>query len=402
MSIIFQKNDILRLTIVKKSYIFFIEQKDPNTQTGSFMMQLQDIPFVVPTNQKMPKYRQIAAVLEEYLRCAKPAAGEKFFTDRVLAKHFSTTVVTVAHSLNYLCSKGLLVRKVGSGTFVAGRAAGNVKRRIGIICHEMISNDNFYVRPMLSRFGGFFSEMGYDVISFCALPEDYRRLVDEYELSGVVIFVPKVDFAPAIKELHEGGVPVISIGYANPALPGIAFGTDHEKTIDMAVDYLYQLGHRKIALLNTDFASTQVFLRGYQKAMWERNLPAHPDWHICLDPKSPVSRDEQLMQHLQKQQMLPTAAIIGSISYSGIVYRVIQQMGMAIPENFSLIGLGNGRHLEEMEPPLTVVAQDLEKIADNAAQALFKKIMNGNTVECDLDCAVPPLLIKRGSCAKID
>ena len=62
------------------------------------IMQLQDIPLVTPTNDKMPKYRQIAAVIEEYLRCTKPVAGEKFFTDRVLAKHFSTTLVTVAHS----------------------------------------------------------------------------------------------------------------------------------------------------------------------------------------------------------------------------------------------------------------------------------------------------------------
>ena len=75
---------------------------------------------------------------------------------------------------------------------------------------------------------------------------------------------------------------------------------------------------------------------------------------------------------------------------------------MRIPEDLSLIGLGSSTHLEELTPPLTVVSQDLEKIADNAAHALFAKIMNGNLTLGEWDCAVAPLLIERNSCAKID
>ena len=365
------------------------------------MMQLQDLPLVTPTNKKMPKYRQIASVLEEYLRSTKPPAGEKFFTDRILAKHFSTTIVTVAHSLNYLCSKGLLVRKIGSGTFVAGRATVNVKRRIGIICHEMLRYDTFYVQPVLSRFSNSFSELGYDVISFQAQPADYQRLIDEYELSGVVIFVPKVEFTPAINELQVKGVPIISIGYANPALPGIAFGTDHEKTIDMAVDYLYKLGHRKISLINNaSSASSQVYLYGFQKAMWERGLPLHPNWHIILDGSLPTKKSEQLVQSVRSLQTAPTAMIVGPTHYSFDVYRAAKQLGLRIPEDLSIIGLGSGFALEELNPPLTVIAQDLEKIADNAAQALLKKIINGPDAENDIACAITPLLAERESCAK--
>ena len=364
------------------------------------MMQLQNLPLITPTNKKMPKYRQIASVLEEYLRYTKPAAGEKFFTDRMLAKHFSTTIVTVAHSLNYLCSKGVLVRKVGSGTFVSGRAAVNVKRRIGIICHEMLRYDNYYVQPVLSRFGSSFSELGYDVISFQAQPDEYRRLIDEYELSGVVIFVPKVEFTQAIKELQDDGVPIISIGYANPALPGIAFGTDHEKTIDMAVDYLYKLGHRKISLINSSStASSQVYLHGFQKAMWERGLPVHPNWHITLDGSS--NKTEQLIRNMESQQAVPTAMIIGQIPNAFDAYRGAKQLGLRIPEDLSIIGLGSGFALEELNPPLTLIAQDLEKIADNAAQALLKKIINGSNTENDTICAVTPLLVERGSCAEV-
>jgi len=357
-------------------------------------MQLHDIPLVTPASQKMPKYRQIATVLEEYLSCTKPAAGEKFFTDRVLAKHFSTTVVTISHSLNYLCSKGLLVRKVGSGTFIAAAAAKNSKRRIGIICHEMIHNDISYVTPVLSRFGKPFADGGYDVISFCAGPEDYRRLVDEYELSGAVIFVPKVEFAPAIAQLHSEGVPIISIGYAIPELQGIAFGTDHEKSIDMAVEYLYDLGHRRIALLHNEFhASNKVYTHGYQQAMWKRNLPIHPDWNLLINR-------EQLAGAQDLWQEMPSAVILGHIGYAGEFYRWANVRQLRIPEDLSVIGLGDNEFLNSVTPQLTAVAQNLDAIAHNAAGSLLDQI-NGKKADCWLS-SLPPILAERSSCAPIN
>ena len=356
-------------------------------------MQLQDLPLVTPASQTMPKYRQIAAVIEEYLSHAKPAPGERFFTDRVLAKHFSTTVVTISHSLNYLCSQGLLVRKVGSGTFIAGSAVKIGKRRIGIICHEMIHGEDFYVTPVLSRFGSFFADKNYDVISFCAPPADYRRLIDEYELSGVAVFVPKVEFAPEIARLHSEGVPIISIGYAIPELRGIAFGTDHEKSIDMAVEYLYNLGHRKIGLLHSEYhASSKVYSRGYQRAMWQRQLPIHPDWNLQ------VARDQLDALQLPSEDT-PSAFIIGPAAYAEWLYSWANKMSLRIPEDISLICLGNGEHLTRLTPPLTAVLQNLDAIADNAAGALLDQITGRKTGSWQ--CSVPPVLKERGSCSKI-
>ena len=73
-------------------------------------MRLSDLPILNPATADLPKYRQIAAVLEEYLQRANLPEGERFFSDRALAKRFSTTSVTISHSLNYLVNKGLLCR----------------------------------------------------------------------------------------------------------------------------------------------------------------------------------------------------------------------------------------------------------------------------------------------------
>ena len=365
-------------------------------------MQLTDLPLVTPAMPEMPKYRRIAAVLEEYLGRACPAPGEKFFTDRALAKHFSATTITVARSLNLLCSKGLLVRKVGSGTFVGGTPLRSLKRRIGIICHEMIQGDATYVTPVLSRFGAYFTGKGYDVISFCAFPGEYRRLVDEYELSGVMVFVPRVQFADDIRKLHDEGVPIVSIGYAMPGLGGISFGTDHEKSLMLAVEHLHALGHRKIALLQPmDHASSGVFSRGYRNAMWRHRLPMHPDWEIFLDHKA-ENLNGQMVGHLSRlleQGEMPTAIVIGRVSYAATVYAFAQEHQLRIPEDLSLMGLGNAEYLCHMLPPLSVISQNLDKIADEAAQALYDSI--SGLPKGDGESAIEPVLIERGSCAPI-
>ena len=366
-------------------------------------MQLTDLPLVTPAMPEMPKYRRIATVLEEYLGRTSPAPGEKFFTDRALAKHFSATTITVARSLNLLCSKGLLVRKVGSGTFVGGTPLLSQKRRIGIICHEMIQGDETYVTPVLSRFGAFFTGRGYDVISFCAFPGEYRRLVDEYELSGVMVFVPRVQFADEIRRLHDEGVPVVSIGYAMPGLGGISFGTDHEKSLLLAVDHLHSLGHRKIAFLQPmDHASSGVFARGYRNAMWRHRLPLHPDWEISLDGQGAnlIGQMERYLSRLMEQGEMPTAIVIGRISYASIVYAFAQAHRLRIPEDLSLMGLGNAEYLCHMSPPLSVISQNLDRIADEAALALFDGMsgVSGGHGES----AIEPVLVERGSCAPIE
>ena len=360
-------------------------------------MHITDIPLVTSAMPKMPKYRQIATVIEEYLVRTHPAPGEKFFTDRALAKYFSTTVVTVAHSLNYLCQKGLLVRRVGAGTYIAGNAVKRIKSRIGIICHEMILEEGYYVSPVLSRFGAFFNERNYDVISFKASPEEYRHLIDEYELAGIMIFCPRPEFAEILTKLRSEGVPVISVGYAMPELRGVAFGTDHAEMIRNAVEHLYKLGHRKIALLHSmRHSCSDIFTRAYLQAMWQYQLPVNPDWNMGA---SGWTAGETL-NTLIKQNNMPTAIIAGQTSAVAYVYNLCQQNGIRIPDDLSLLALGDSEIFTQLHPPVSVIAQNLPEIADRAANALLNMIQLKSIPE-DTESAVMPIPLERKSCKSI-
>ncbi len=367
------------------------------------MMTLNDLPNAAPETPGIPKYRQIAAVLEEYLKRTAPPCGEKFFNDRILAGHFETTPVTVARSLNYLVSRGLLERRVGAGTFIGNCIHTPVgKRRIGIICHEEIKAEEVYVSPVLNRFGGFWEEHRYSVVTLRGEPADYRRLIAEYELSGIMVFVPREEFAPTIQDLRDDNIPVVSIGYALPGLADVSFGTDHQAAAIAAVDYLHKLGHRKIALLTNDYesGSNAVHRRGYRQAMWERQLPQHPDWEM-YDDTQPLDRNILVPQfeRLCAAGELPTAILVCNLFNILHLYHIAACRGLRIPDDLSLIGFDDAEFVRHLSPPLTVMAQELDRFTLHAAEELLHMIEHGCPSGRRPD--FHPVLIERGSCTKI-
>ena len=371
-------------------------------------MRLSDLPITNPVNTNSPKYLQIAAVLEEYLQRADLAEGERFFSDRMLAKRFSTTSVTVAHSLNYLVNKGLLCRRRGSGTYVGKRLpACNSRLRIGIICHEIICSDDCYVTPVLRKFCDFFDEYNCDLISFKGEPSDWRRLIKEYELAGVMVFVPKNSFKDELAALSAENVPVVSIGYAIPELPGISFGTDHGAAVKKAVEYLYEYGHRKIAVAYcSNQASGNVFEQKYRQAMWDLQLPVHPAWSMNFDSLAGGSQEDKsekfwlVFKELIEQNNMPTALLVTNVLDAAPLYSMARQYSLNIPGDLSLIAFDDPLFLDQLAPPLTVIAQDLDNIALNAASCLQAKITGKKYTETMQ--YNQPMLIERGSVRKID
>lgn len=370
-------------------------------------MSLKDIPLITPATAHLPKYRQIAAAVEEYLYQTKLPEGERFFSDRALAQRFSTTSVTVAHSLQYLSEKGLLTRLPGSGTYVGKlRPERKSQRRIGIICHQMVCSDETYVAPILRSFGSFFESRNYECISFRGEPADYNRLINDYMLSGVMIFVPKEEFANDLLQLYNQGIPVVSIGYAMPELPFMSFGTDHALTVAMAVKYVYGLGHRKIALLyNASQASSSVFFRSYRQTMWDLQLPIHPQWEINSDEgllsdhiHTVEKKFDQLASLLNTGNM-PTAILLKNVFDAVAVYNFAAKNNLRIPEDLSLVTFDDSVLALQLYPQLTVFKQDLEAISNQAANTLLAMIERRFDKSSVVHQASQ--LIERGSCCRI-
>ena len=64
---------------------------------------------------KQLKYQEISKEIEEYL--TQTPAGEKLPSDRELARRFGCNALTVRKAFGPFVDRGVIVRRVGSGTF---------------------------------------------------------------------------------------------------------------------------------------------------------------------------------------------------------------------------------------------------------------------------------------------
>ncbi|MDD3954472.1 MAG: substrate-binding domain-containing protein [Lentisphaeria bacterium] len=341
-----------------------------------------------------PKYQQFAMHLERQLSSGFMPPGFRIPGDRDFADRLGTTTATINKGIQELVKKGLLLRKVGSGTYVSELGAPR-SRRIGIICHEVILPDLMYISPLLEHFHSWWEAKGYQLLTLRGSPENYRHLFQDFLLAGALILVPKEDFFPAIRESCQQGFPLVSIGFAHPEMPEISFGSNHEKTAEEAVDFLHSLGHTRIGFISfSERSSTLIRARGYAKSMFNAGLPIHPDWYLGQHGTGGI---ERALLTLRQGKNCPSAFLLAEANFILPFYNILRQNQILVPDDLSLVAFDDMPFLTEISPPLTVFKQHLEEFSGQAASQLEKMIL-GQVLEPINHENIGSTLVQRGSC----
>ncbi len=157
------------------------------------------------------------------------------------------------------------------------RAKGLATGRANAIGHVIpISSRHEIVNPIFGDFiagaGEVYSRLGYDMILSIVDDEDqdraYREIRSKGNVDGVIVHGP-AENDPRIPLLAELGLPFVVHGRATgTTLPYSWVDVNSARAFRRATDFLMDLGHRRIALVNglefMDFAIRRR--RGYVEA----------------------------------------------------------------------------------------------------------------------------------------
>ena len=352
-------------------------------------MLFDDLTLKLDNTGKEPKYNQIARQIEKYLMEQNVASGTRLPSERTLADLFGIAPMTLGRSLNELVRRGVLTRKVGSGTCFIG---ADRARRIGILCHAPVHVSDWYVGDIILEIHDFFQGSNIDLIVLVRRPEQYTDTIREYQLDGIIALVVQEKSIPAIISLRDSGFPIVSVGLAYPELQNVGFGTDHRLSGYQATEYLISKGYEKIGIV-TGISSTSGMLereRGYYEAMYNYRLSWHPDWLIRLN-----EINEQSIFKILKSQDRPDALLLTAHAHVVPFYALIKKMGLRIPDDIALIAFDNPPYAEFLEPSLTVFAQPVRQFTYNAMQQLKNMLTYQELTAFE---PTPSILIERNSC----
>ncbi|POF59316.1 transcriptional repressor PurR, partial [Vibrio vulnificus] len=142
----------------------------------------------------------------------------------------------------------------------------------------------------------------------------------------------------------------------------------------LATKYLIDNGHTKIACLSGHFekAACQERIQGFKRAMKEANITLNNEW--ILEGNFECDTAVMAADKIASWQDRPTAVFCFNDTMAlGLMSR-LQQLGLRIPEDISVIGYDNIELAEYFSPPLTTIHQPKRRVGKNAFEILLERI----------------------------
>ena len=290
--------------------------------------------------------------------------------------------------------------------FQASNLASQNSRTIGIILPasaKEVYENSFYLEAIqgISHYCN-----GRQYMTTIVTGQDEAEILDAVrsmsrsgKVDGFIILYSKKD-DPVIDYLFNEGLLYILIGkatqYTNQT---IYIDNDNLLAGREAAEYLYQLGHRRIAYLGSD--SSLMFSAdrkaGYQLALASHQLPVRPEY--CVEVKNVSENNEEAIRGLLMQKDRPTAILVSDDILAVSLERVCLENHLAIPEDLSIISFNNSLFARLTSPQLTSIDIGAGQLGSEAASQIINHIENPNLLATKI--IVPYHLIERDSCCKI-
>lgn len=204
--------------------------------------------------------------------------------------------------------------------------------------HEVV---NPIFADFISGAGEVYSRSGYDILLSIVSDEDeertYRELRSRGAVDGVILHAPRLD-DPRIPLLHDIGLPYVIHGRATgAALPYSWVDVNNRRAFLRAAEFLLDLGHRRIALINgLEFMDFAIRRRaGYVDALAARGLA--PDPALMFSDQMTEARGYQAATRMLAEPDPPTAFLVASIISGMGVRRAAEARGLRIGRDVSII-----------------------------------------------------------------
>lgn len=213
------------------------------------------------------------------------------------------------------------------------------------------------------------------------------------KVDGMVV-VPCGQDPSFLEKISSGEKPVVLVDryYNSSPLPYVC--TDNLAGGYIAAKHLIEKGHRNIACIEGPKYSMPVKerVRGYLKALEEAGI----------DGRETLSGDNFSIQNgyietklLLNKKERPTAifALSNTILLGSI--KAINESGLKVPDDISIISFDNYTYLDYMNPAITRISQPIEEIGILAVKLLMESISGGRNATSQIQ--LPPRLIECGS-----
>lgn len=296
-----------------------------------------------------------------------------------IAKACDTSIVTVSKALND--KKGVsdeLRKKIKNVAYELGYVSSRMvsvpnDHIVGVVIPEKFMNPNgsFYWALYNALVRKFSEEGYYCIIEELSAEREAKLIMPKLVLENTVSSVISLGQVSKeyVAELKRNVPNIVLLDYYIHGMDIDSVTTDGYGGGYELTSYLCGLGHRDIGYIGTVRATSSIFDRymGYMKAMIDNGLEVRKEW--TLD-----DRDERGFIEIDLPEKLPTAFVCNCDETAFNAIRQLENRGIKVPEDISIVGYDNYLISEISKPSITTINVDSEKMAEETVKMLLSKL----------------------------
>lgn len=238
--------------------------------------------------------------------------------------------------------------------------------------------------------GYFVSVAALREVSRDAILDAVRHFLDQ-AVDGIVVIVPHLETLSALAELPIG-VPVVAVGpNGNDTVGGVK--VDQRRGAELAVEHLIGQGHTRIGHVAgpQDWIDAVARADGWRAALaaagLKADLIAEGDWS--------AGSGYRIGRRLAAGRRA-TALFVGNDQMALGVLRALNEAGIRVPQDVSVVGFDDQPEAGYFSPPLTVVRQDFEELGRRCMEMMLTALGGADGPRT---LVVEPELVLRSSTA---
>lgn len=213
----------------------------------------------------------------------------------------------------------------------------------------------------------------------------YLRILNDYKVDGVIFAGGGlkdesylIEIRKMINAFQDRKAVFVSLGkHLFPSFPVVV---DNRGIVKAAMEYLFNLGHLRIAYISGPklLTTTEERLAGYKESLTLNEIK--PDECLVLEGDYTYQSGLQAASSIQSMEIKPTAVLASNDVMAIACIAGLKERKYQIPEEISVMGIDNIPFAQFMDPPLTTVALPMYELGRVGMESLLK-LLRGEVVD---------------------
>ena len=350
---------------------------------------------------RMPLHERIADDLRQELQALDE--GVKISTEPELAERYGVSVPTLRIAMTILVHEGIVIRKHGSGSYIAPK---KIQNEPGVSSNRRVVGVPVFLDHLAEpgatdywlRFYHFlFSSMEEHGIAFRLLPV---RQTDELHSAEFSQFIQSPEAAALLLSNHlpqsfldtakSKNVPCFGIfGTAENLI--VSTGLNYTTMTATALDYFQRKGRQRVGMIAWGPSTTQISGEGlsndsslvdtFKQFSKERGLASRNSW-ICSDlhPKNKGAGWSAMREIWSSSSIKPDAIFVSDSGLLQGVLEAARELRIRIPEDLLVLSQSNSPESIQIPSNVTKLEYHLSDFCDPLIEGI-RRTLNGEILE---------------------